>query len=178
MRYKNVKKGFTLIELLVSATLFTVLVALISGAFVVVLRSQRQAIGLVNAQGNAAVVMEGIVKEIRTGRLFSVSGSSVSGLPGANGTSLQFTNSKNEIIILALNGTRISRQVNSGSAEFISAGNVSVTGLRFVLQGAGLGDGIQPLITVIASYQALGSSPEQNINISVQTSISQRELEL
>lgn len=68
---KKVATGaFTLIEILVAIGVFSVLVTIGVGGFANALHTQREVAGLIAARSNAAVALEQMAREIRTGYLF------------------------------------------------------------------------------------------------------------
>ena len=113
------KKSFTVIEMLVSLTIFSIVTTIAVGAFIVVLKGQRNALATQAVQDNASVLIESIAREMRTGTEFKIPGPKViSGSPGTHGVGFEFTNAKGEIIEYELdsfNPTKLMRSV-AGSA--------------------------------------------------------------
>lgn len=183
MRNPKLKKSFTIIEMLVSLTIFSIVTTIALGAFVIVLKGQRNALATQAVQDNASVLIESMAREIRTGTDFSVAGGSGSlpiDPPGSStGIELIFINAKGEDIRYRLIGTSLERSNNGGvSFQQISSNQVDITNFRFIVQGAAAGgDGMQPMITIIMGFQNNGVRPEEQVSIDISTSITQRKLD-
>lgn len=163
MKFKLVKnsRGFTIVELLVSMTLFVTIIGIASGVFVQSMRTQRATVALAAAVSNAQLTIEQMAREMRTGQNFSVSGGELS-----------FTNAKNENVIFRLNGELIEKGTN-GDFGPLTADNVFVKNLRFVLSGNLQGDSQPPKITIIIQVGIKGSQIENSM-VNLQTSVSSR----
>ena len=132
--------GFTLIELMVAMSLFVIVIGIASGTFIRSLRTQRQVVGLMAANDNASFTLEQMTREIRTGTAFSSSGSRLS-----------FTDDEGATVEYALTDGAVTR---NGSP--LTASNVLVPYLSFVLAGAEVGDGLSTRITVRMGVSARG----------------------
>ena len=105
-----------------------------------------------------------MAREIRIGENFSLSGGE-----------LNFTNAKGESIIYRLGAEKIERGVN-GNFGPLTAENVSVKNLGFVLSGNLPDDGRPPKITLIMQIGTKGSQVENSM-INLQVSVSSRVLD-
>lgn len=161
------KSGFTLVELLVSIGLFSVVVSIAVGVFVTILRSQRQAAGLLAANSNVSLSIEQMAREIRTGYNFCINGR------GCSLSELKFNNARGEDIIYRLQEGAIERQVNNNQFQKITADNVDVKYLKFYLQGNRGGDGYQPRVTIALGVSSKEIGLRGNI-INLQTTVSAR----
>ena len=157
-------KGFTIVELLVSMSLFSIIVGIASGVFIQSMRAQRAVVALSAAVSNAQLTIEQMAREIRIGENFSLSGGE-----------LNFTNAKGESIIYRLGAEKIERGVN-GNFGPLTAENVSVKNLGFVLSGNLPDDGQPPKITLIMQIGTKGSQVENSM-INLQVSVSSRVLD-
>ncbi len=157
-------KGFTIVELLVSMSLFVIIIGIVSGVFVQSMRTQRAIVALNAAVSNAQLTIEQAAREMRISRNFSVSGGE-----------LNFINTKEENIVYRLAAEKIERGVN-GNFGPLTAENVSVKNLRFVLSGNLPTDGRPPKITLIMQ---IGTKESQtgSVLINLQTTISSRILD-
>ncbi len=70
----NSERGFTIIELLVAMGIFVIVISIAIGGFVQALRTERQTTALINANNNMSLVLEQMMREIRTGYNFCASG--------------------------------------------------------------------------------------------------------
>ena len=131
MKYKIKKtiqnKGFTIIELIVAMSLFIILMTISVGGFISALRNQRSVNNLMAVNNNAGLVLEQMVREIRTGYRFCAADI-------CNGVEdpLIFINHREEIVIYELVGNVVKR-----NGEALTASNVLVETLGFlVIQGS------------------------------------------
>ncbi len=165
-------------EILVSLTVFAVVTTIAVGAFTSVLRGQRHALATQAVQDNASVLIESMAREMRTGTEFKIPGPKIiPGSPGTHGTAFEFTNARGETVEYDLDGTILTREVIASIPQQISSNQIEITNFRFVVQGAAGGDGLQPMVTIIARFQSTGIKLEEQVVIDVSTSISQRELD-
>ncbi len=160
--------GFTLIELLVAMGLFLVVVIIASGTFVQALRTQRAAVELIAVNDNVNLSLEQITREIRVGNNFS--------RPSAD--SLQFVNAYGKNVIYRLNPdiNVIEKSVDGGSFEAVTATNVAIRRLTFMVSGIGAGDSFQPRITIAVSVGGRTKFLEGTVT-NLETTISPRILE-
>lgn len=163
-------KGFSVIELVVGVTVFSVVVAASLGLFGSVLRDQRAAFAIQALQNNARFVFEFMAKEIRTGDDFSLNGS----------TEINFINTDGEDIVYRLVGTTLERSNDDGVIFLpVTADEVDVTYLNFELDLIEAGPKPrQPFITIMMRIEGAGARAEEKFNINLQTSISQRVIEI
>lgn len=165
------KDGFTLIELLVGISSFIVIISIAVGGFVMALRSQRQAISLMNLNNNISLVLEQIAREIRTGYNFCQNNS----YP-CNTNQLSFINALEQLVVYRFNNNNIEKQINDFGFKRIMANDINVSYFNFIYSGVGIGDGLQPRITIL-----IGASPKErqvsNIMTNIQTTISPRVLD-
>lgn len=165
------KDGFTLIELLVGISSFIVIISIAVGGFVMALRSQRQAISLMNLNNNISLVLEQIVREIRTGYNFCQNTSYPCSI-----NQFSFTNGLGQLVIYRFNNNNIEKQINDFGFKRIMANDINVLYLNFIYSGIAIGDNLQPRITIL-----IGASPKEkqtsNIITNIQTTISPRVLD-
>jgi len=160
------RKGFTIVELLVAMGLFSIILTIAVGGAVGALRTQRQVIGLVSANGNLSLAIEQISREIRTGYNFSVDTTG----------GLAFKNSKGDTVCYYLDADySIKRAVNDvppcASGIAITSGNVGVKYLTFKEES--IGQSAPPRITILLGV----SSKEQEVRgsiVQIQTTVAAR----
>lgn len=158
---KKCTKGLTLIELLVAMAIFVVVLTVVFGLFSSAIKGQRRVIAMQNIQENARFMLEFMAKEIRMSKINS-----------STSTSLNITRSDGTTVVnYSLNNGKLYQdgvQVNSDE--------VSVTG-GFYVEGIGA-DNLQPKVTIAFKVQGTGSRPEEQAFINVQTTLSQRVLDI
>lgn len=169
------KQGFTVIELVVAIALFAIVASLAVGGFTQALRTQRQSAALLSANSNVSLVIEQMMREIRTGSKFCIEQACTD---SADYADLTFRNAQDELVTYCFQNNRIERGVGGGicggsNFQPITADNVRVEYAKFYRSGTVAGDGRQPRVTI-----ALGvSAPEQGVAgnvIRLQTTVSPR----
>ena len=155
-----------MIELLVAVALFAIVVSIASGTFVQALRTQRQMVALMAANDNASLALEQMVREIRTGREFSTTG-----------TRLTFTNYLEQTVTYELESAEIGTIIRASNAinQPLTSKNVDVKYLNFDLVGEDLNDGQSTRVRINLGVNARGL-PE-GFATSLQTSVSSRILD-
>lgn len=162
---KNNESGLTMIELIVAVGIFSLVIGMISGIFVLALASQRRVIALRNVEDNARFTVEAMSREIRTGKTFS-----------SVGSSLSFTNAKGEAIIYRLNNKMVEKSFDGGATySALTGAEVTIDYLNFYLMGQAAGDGLQPRVTITIGIT--GRVGNQSANLKNQTTVSERFLQ-
>lgn len=165
IKNNNKESGLTMIELIVSIGIFSLIVVMAVGTFILALSSQRRIIALRNVEDNTRFTIEVIAREIRTGVNFS-----------GGGSTLSFTNAAGQSVVYRLNSNAIEKSINGGSTySAVTGSEITVNYLSFYLTGQALGDGLQPRITVVIGVT--GQVGNQTANLKIQTTISERLLQ-
>lgn len=162
------RSGFTIVELLVAMTVFSIVVAIATGAFIRALRTQRQLVAFAAANSNVSLVLEQMAREVRVGRSFVQGGTS----------ELTFTNARGERVTYEYEnaGTGvIYRRAGNAEAQQLTSDNVDVRNLRFRLAHEDDEDGYPARVTVTVEVtpKELGVSASV---IRVQTTVSARDI--
>ena len=170
MALKASRRGLTLVELLVAMALFITIMIMVSVIFITAIRSERGITALIAANDNVFLTLEQMAREIRVGRGFTVSI-----LP----PKITFTNTVGDIIEYAYDssGSLISRSVNGGPAEKITADNVNIRNFKIIPKGEGVPDGFPTRITLTLSVGTLGVPSVANAFTDIQTTITVRNLD-
>lgn len=166
-------QGFTLVELLVAVSIFTIVIAASTGAFISVLQAQRKAFAMQSVMDGSRFALESMAKAIRMSRIVTSSdGSSLkichptkgvaydADCPEVNGL---------RPVIYQLVGTQIQE-----NAVALTSSKINIENLWFEIEGVGTGDGRQPIVTIVLKASDLNN----RANINLQTTISQRELDI
>ncbi len=159
MMLKADNRGFSLMEVIVAMGVFAVIVGSSLGIFSLVVRSQRQALLKAKIQREAQLIMEVMVKKVRTSRIdyqYYTSG---------------IVNPLNELALLDVNDDRtvfaldsinknIVLTLNNNAPVVMNSSDVQVDDLRFYiepttnpLQGGSFPDN-QPRVTIIIKISA------------------------
>lgn len=159
--------GFTIVELLVAVGLFLTLIAVLSGAFVEALRSERATLRLMAANDSTLFVLEQMTREIRVGTDFTL----------ANPSELRFINSAGVEVAYRFTDGRVEKRAGaSGAFAPITSNTVRVASLRFALSGESRSDNLQPRVTIALAVGATGRDIE-GVVTDVQTTVTPRLLD-
>ena len=144
--------GFTIIELLVALGIFSIVILVGVGGFARALKIQRQVSAFSSVNSNISLILEQAAREIRTGINFCANGT----VCGSSSV-LSFINAKGENVTYCLNGEAIERVIagSCGDGQRITADDVSVQYLTFIISGNQNNDVHPPLITILT-----GASPK------------------
>ena len=167
-RFKKENSGFTLVELMIASGLFIILISIATGAFINTLRTQRIITNLSESLNNTSFAIEQIAREVRVGFGFD-----------NGGNTLEFTNSSGNDVVYSLknnsdgngDGQGIER-CEEGVCRMITAPEVNISNLEFILQGDLEGDREPPRVTILISVMG-----EKGIKVNMQTTISSRILD-
>ena len=188
------QKGYTLIELLVAISIFTIVLAAPTGFFVSALKGQQKALASQEIIDNISYNLEYISRALRMAQKdktqdgdcieFGYNYKNPSGL-----SSIRFLNYNDvcqEFFLLekklyerkSSDGTAI----NFGDALALTPANLEINSLKFELSGEGQGpygdpDYKQPRVTIFLEAK-IGNRPESQAIIKIQTTISQRNLDV
>lgn len=173
-RRNSQSAGFTLVEMLVAAGIFSMVVLTLTGAFLAAFRSQRSAFAFLHMQNNIRHVLEVMGREMRTGREFS--------LPTLMDPSrIRFTTDRNVITEYCMFGGAVRKQTGGeicGDRSLpMTADNVRVEHLEFLLAGAAVDDGRQPRVTILLSIATVGRLGEADLSADLQLTVTQRDLD-
>lgn len=164
-------KGFSLIELLVAATIFSFVVAGVSGLFAQALDLQRRAVGIQKIQENSQYVMESIAREVRVSRVISAD-TECNPLDPAT-AQLTIEHPVNGIVTY-----RHDRASQTGAIlrndQPITTADVDFKSLAFCVSGAGA-DGQQTRVTIPMTVEAAAGRPSMRVSTSLQTTIISRD---
>jgi len=158
-------KGFTIIEMVVAVGVFAVVITVSLTAFLNISDIQKRAEALRVINNNLNFSLETMMREIRAGSNYRV---------GSGGTSLIIASVFGGDITYRLNNNRIEKSVDGSPFITLTAPEVNITKLLFIVQGQNPNDGLQPRVNIIIT----GSAGEKTlIKLNLQTTISQRKID-
>ncbi len=158
------KKGFTLIEVLVATTVFSLVIVTAVGLLTAVIRNQRKSIAIQSVQDNGIYLIGFMAKEIRMSEINN------SDTIGIGDTTLNITHPSGNITY-TFTGTQILR-----NSEPINSDEVNVGG-KFYIDGKTGGDDEQPRVTIVMKVETTGAKVEEQSEINLQTTLTQRKLD-
>lgn len=169
---KKSESGFTIVELLVAMSIFVIILTIAVGVFVSALRNQRLLTEQMAVNNNAALVLEQMAREMRTGYNFPPA-------IGACSDSITFTNSqKGDNATYALLAGGITR-TEGGVTKTLTASDVVVKNLCFrVFQysGSGAKQECSPPRVLIAMEVGIKNTSSKAQSTHLETVVSSRIL--
>jgi len=167
-------------ELLVTMAIFLTFIDIATGVFIRSLRTQRIAVGQMATNSNAALALEQMVRELRSGKDFcnlteELICTPQDPEPGTEITKLSFKKEGDKITYETetppgMTIKSIKRTLN-GNYAYLTADNVDVKKLAFRITGLNSGDEFDPKITVILQIGTPNGSSVNNLQTSVSARI-------
>jgi len=159
--------GFTLIEILVALALFSLVISITVGIFVVGSGSQRKTIELYTIQREAGYIMETVSRELRMAVAINTS------QKNNNDSEIEFTNYEDVLTTYCesdIGGTcDASGEYFSRNGRRISSSDVVIENLKFYTSESF--DQTQPLVTIVLKVKSRG---KYGTSVVLQNSISFR----
>lgn len=192
---QTLQSGFSLIEVLVSLSIFAVVVTIAIGALVALIGANARTQNTQAVMTNISYALDSMTREIRTGTDFycgtdsslPVSGGSArdcsSGGPAFSfnegGVSLtEFTSPPSRRIGYRLEDGSIERRLGNGSWAAVTAAEIEITRLRYVVTGSTRGDSVSPTVTVYVAGTAGEANDDSLAGFNIQTTVVQQLLDI
>lgn len=169
-----------MVELLISIGLFSVIVSVAVGGYVNAIRTQQRTTALLATHSNIGLVLEQMMREMRTGFEFCASP-----LIGCASGRLVFKNANEQLVQYCLSEAGIFRQTSlvrsCEEGEKITANNIAVQYLDFFVSGTEPDDGRQTRVTItigVSAAQGAGLRDIPGVSgvLKLQTTVSPRIL--
>lgn len=173
------QKGFTLIELLVSMAVFSLIVASASGVFTSVLQAQRKLLAMQELLSQTSYLEEYMSRTIRMAKK-DVLGACIAAKSNYDiipGQSIKFMNYKGECQEFYLFNSRLMEN-KDGIVSELTSSTFAVNNFNISLLGNSQLDNLQPRATLFLNIKGTGPRVEQRAEIQIQTTISQRKLDV
>ncbi len=169
-------KGFTLVELLVSISIFSLILSAMSGAFISTIRAQRKSVAFQQLLEQTSYLEEYMSRSIRMGKK-DISGACIDAKSNyeitREGKGIGFLNYNGNCEEFYLSGTEL-RQNKNNVDLVLTSSNLIVENINIELSGNSQTDNLQPRVTIFLKIKGAGSKPEEQPEIKIQTTISQR----
>ncbi len=183
-------QGFTLIEMIVSVGLFSIVIVIVGTAYLNLVNLDARTRATSDAINNLSFAMDTISRSLRTGTQYECGGHG----NGPNcwpdpSNKISFINDQNQYVTYFLDTSvnQIKECVSAVPNSSCSAGvndfavsdpRLNVNVFNFYVRGVGINDGIQPeVILVIRGTVALQGN-QQPVSFTLQTTASQRGIDL
>jgi type II secretory pathway pseudopilin PulG len=183
-------KSFTLIETLVSIGIFAVLTVVLTEIFVSSTQSQGRALytqELMDQSSYALEYMDRILRMAKKDFTGTCTGTSYTNYYPASGSSdtIIFLDYNDKCHQFLLEGSQIKEKKstdkyssNFGASVEITSSAIKVNSLKFNIVGGAQNDLLQPKVTILIDAQSNTQKIDQVPRIRVQTSLSQRHLDI
>lgn len=173
-------RGFTLIELLTALSIFAVIMTISMGSILGVFDSNRKSRTMRSVMANLNLAVENMSREIRFGRIYHCGTGSITSpqnCPGGSST-LSFLSEDEVQITYRLSSNNVITKETGSSNDLISltAPEVVIDELYFYILGADTNNSLQP--KVIIKIKAHSGSGRSRTDLTLQTLVSQRELDI
>jgi len=178
--------GFTIPELLVAVLVFSLVIGAATNLLLSGIAGQRSSLAMQELLDQSSFVAEYMTRSLR--QAHKDLGPTCLAARGLNyeltqgGGGVMFVNVGSQCQEFRLTGTRIEEVFWAGgditSQAFLTSDNLAVTSLQFLLQGAGQTDDLQPRVTFAFEIEGQGTKPESRPKLQLQTSISQRNVDV
>jgi prepilin-type N-terminal cleavage/methylation domain-containing protein len=182
-RKEKNNKGFTLVELLTSLTVFVVVVTVASGIFISAIRAQRRALAYQELLDQTSYLMEYMSRAIRMAKK-DFDGNCMGGDPNLNykissSGGIVFENYNGDCQEFYAQGGKLWELKASGSPVELTSDNLEVLTFNIGSDDSwDQDDNLQPRITLFLHIKRVGTTPEEQPDIEIQTTISQRKLDV
>lgn len=176
------EKGFTLIEIMVSLSVFIIIMTVSLGSILSILNSSEKSQTKKTAMDNLNFALESMSRTIRFGTNFYC-GTTASNPPGANdcaagSTSFSVRDSNGALVVYSLSNGKIMKAVNNASANAVTSSEINITRLTFYVFGStGWPDINQPRV-IMSLSGTVGSKTATQSTFNLETSVSQRKLDI
>ena len=167
-------QGYTLVEMVVSLAIFSIVVLLATSAYFNLIALSRQARATTTAMNSLAFVLDDMTRSIRTGSHFCNA--------GCTANSFSYLNQSGNPESYQQSGTAIYKQQKniSGVVQSIAItdATLSISALSFTVTGQSAADQLQPYVTIVIQGSISPGPGKPAQTFSVQTSISERGVDL
>lgn len=174
---KSQVRGYTLLEMIVSVGIFSIVMLIVTGAYLTLISLDRKARATNQLVSNLSFAIESMTRSIRTGSTYSCNGA-------GNGTCSRFSfvDSQGRTVTYLLKSDGSIGQCTSGTcvdatAIALTDPKITLSALTFYVRGVGTSDTIEPQVT-ISLRGTLESDPGKTTDFAIQSSATQRFLEI
>ena len=189
-------KGFTLIELMTSVAVFGFITAIVAGLFIYAVQIQRSILAQQKLLDEASFVMEFISRGLRVAEKaedsacipvdtnYELTHESSPGSGVWQGVKFLSPDPESDPPSVAcrelfLDSTLSQLKESSGGLEnVITSSAMEITEFQVLVTGNTPGDLLQPRVTISLELQRTGTKPEERPSIRLQTTVSQRNLDI
>ncbi|MBU1293172.1 type II secretion system GspH family protein [Patescibacteria group bacterium] len=181
MSIKKPQRGYTLLEMIVSLGIFSLVMVVVTGAYLTLISLDRQARANNQLVTSLSFAVESMARNMRTGTAYACNGSSVSPNCVNGGTSISFVDSQGQTVTYFKRGDGTIGQCTGGCSEAratsLTDPLITVQSLTFYVKGVGTGDTVQPqVIFVIKGTMRIDAN--KTTEFTIQTAATQRFIDI
>lgn len=171
--------GYTLVELIVAVGLFSIVMTLATGAYLIMIGANRQTQGLATGINNLTFVLNTMTISMRTGNLYCEGSTYCS--EGGSGTTFSFRDQGGRYVTYGLVGTTIESCTSTSAYcapnAALTAPAITVNSLVFKPSGTPKHDGYQPYVSIYMTG-VVNIAPGKTQSFAVETGVAMRVSDL
>ncbi|MGB4076232.1 MAG: type II secretion system protein [Minisyncoccia bacterium] len=173
-------RGYTLLEMIVAVGIFSIVMLTATGAFLTLIRLDREARLTNNVVTNLSFAVDSIARALRTGVNYDCSPATSGTFDNCTSSSIAFRDEDNRAITYGISSGRVTANVD-GIQSFLTDPNITVSTLSFEVRGMGTteacGSRIEPQVT-FTMQGAMTSGQGAIVDFTLQGGATRRKLEL
>ena len=174
-------RGYTLLEMIVSLGIFSLVMVVVTGAYLTLISLDRQARGNNQLVASLSFAVESMARNIRTGTGYACNGSSVSPNCVNGGTSFSFVDSQGQTITYfkKADGTigQCTGACSEARAVSLTDPLITIQSLTFYVRGVGASDTVQPQ-AIFVIKGTMKTDTNKTTEFTIQTSATQRFIDI
>jgi prepilin-type N-terminal cleavage/methylation domain-containing protein len=186
------QRGYTLIELMVSIAIFSVVMLLVTGAYLTLISLDQRARAQNDIVNSMSFAVDSVGRSLRTGSGYICGGTNVGASEDGQGncpdgdSQMSFTDDQGRQVVYRLTTSgQLGRCAgpapvicNGISAVPLTDSRISINAMTFYVQGVGSGDGVQPR-ALFRLTGTLNMGPKfAPVNFTIETAATQRLIEI
>jgi prepilin-type N-terminal cleavage/methylation domain-containing protein len=153
MIFKMKRGGYTLVELVIAVGLFSVVMLLATGAYLMMIGINQQTQGVATGINSLSFALETMTRNIRTGGSYSCGIALDLGDCSSGETSFSFKNENGATITYSLTSSAIQQRIETVVSTLTDPSSVTISSLKFYVTGTGTppSDLKQARVTIVVS---------------------------
>lgn len=181
MMKRTSRSGFTLIEMIVSVGLFAIVMLVAMGAYLSLINLDRKARATNDLVTNLTFAVDTMERSLRTGSSYQCNGGTNCWPSGAS--KLSFVDDQGRTVTYLVKtdntiGECIGGSCTASNAKSLTDPRITIQSLMFYVRGVGTGDTLQPRVTFLMKGTLTPDAITGPITFTIQSTASQRAIEL
>ncbi|MBU2104033.1 type II secretion system GspH family protein [Patescibacteria group bacterium] len=180
MSTNKTQRGYTLLEMIVSLGIFSLVMVVVTGAYLTLISLDRQARGNNQLVSSLSFAVESMARNMRTGTGYMCNGSSV--VPNCDGgTSITFVDSQGQTITYFKRSDGTIGQCTGACSESravsLTDPLITIQSLTFYVRGVGTADIVQPQVIFVIKG-SMKTDTNKTTDFTIQTGATQRFIDI